>query len=105
MNTDLYAETTARIIAALEQGAPPWIRPWSTIPDAMPMNAQSRLTVPGDQLRSAFPGRRTTRIRHQSLADVPSSPRARRARPQGRAGDVGCVLAPAPDRCGRGRVP
>ncbi len=42
MNTDLYAETTARIVAALERDTPPWVRPWSSIPDAMPMNAQSR---------------------------------------------------------------
>ena len=42
MSADLYAETTARIIEALEQGTPPWVRPWSTIPDALPMNAQSR---------------------------------------------------------------
>jgi antirestriction protein ArdC len=40
--SDLYATTTARIIEALEQGTPPWVRPWSTIPEAIPMNAQSR---------------------------------------------------------------
>jgi antirestriction protein ArdC len=39
---DLYAETTARIIAALEQGAAPWVRPWSTGIDTLPMNAGSR---------------------------------------------------------------
>ena len=42
MTADLYATTTARIIEALEQGAPPWVRPWSTVPEALPMNAQSR---------------------------------------------------------------
>lgn len=42
MSADLYAATTVRIIEALEQGTPPWVRPWSTIPDAIPMNAQSR---------------------------------------------------------------
>ena len=46
MNTtvvhDLYAETTARIVAALEQGAPPWVRCWSQDVDTMPMNATSR---------------------------------------------------------------
>jgi antirestriction protein ArdC len=42
MTPVLYAETTARIIEALEHGTPPWVRPWSTIPDALPMNAQSR---------------------------------------------------------------
>jgi antirestriction protein ArdC len=39
---DLYAETTARIIAALEQDAAPWVKPWSTGIDTLPMNASSR---------------------------------------------------------------
>ena len=39
---DLYAETTARIVAALEQGAAPWVKPWSTGIDTLPMNASSR---------------------------------------------------------------
>ena len=38
---DLYAETTARIIAVLEQGVGPWVRPWSTV-DARPMNVGTR---------------------------------------------------------------
>ena len=27
--TDLYTSVTDRIVAALEAGTPPWIRPWS----------------------------------------------------------------------------
>jgi len=46
MNTtsvrDLYAETTARIVAALEQGTAPWIKPWSTGIDTLPMNGATR---------------------------------------------------------------
>ncbi len=42
MNHDLYAETTARIVAALERGVAPWVRPWSTLAEAIPMNAQSK---------------------------------------------------------------
>jgi antirestriction protein ArdC len=42
MHEDLYAKVTARIIAALEQGVAPWVRPWSTVADALPMNAQTR---------------------------------------------------------------
>ena len=38
---DLYASVTARIVAALEQGTPPWVRPWSRISDALPVNAQT----------------------------------------------------------------
>src|SRR5947207_4268772 len=39
---DLYAAVTGRIIAALERGAPPWVRPWSRDVDAMPVNAADR---------------------------------------------------------------
>jgi len=39
---DLYQTVTDRIVAALEQGTPPWVRPWSTITEAIPVNAQSR---------------------------------------------------------------
>jgi antirestriction protein ArdC len=33
---------TSRIIAALERGTPPWVRPWSTVTEAMPVNVQTR---------------------------------------------------------------
>jgi antirestriction protein ArdC len=39
---DLYQAVTDRIVAALERGAPPWVRPWSQIGDAFPVNAQTR---------------------------------------------------------------
>ena len=39
---DLYASVTSRIIAALEHGAPPWVRPWSQDLDTMPFNAGTR---------------------------------------------------------------
>lgn len=39
---DLYATVTARVVAALEAGTPPWIRPWTgTDADPMPANATS----------------------------------------------------------------
>jgi len=41
MSADLYAETTARIIEVLEHGTPPWVRPWATVPDALPMNRRA----------------------------------------------------------------
>jgi antirestriction protein ArdC len=44
---DLYASVTARIVAALERGAPPWVRPWSQDVDTMPMNAASRRPYTG----------------------------------------------------------
>jgi antirestriction protein ArdC len=39
---DLYASITSRIIAAMERGTPPWVRPWSQIDDVLPINAHSR---------------------------------------------------------------
>jgi len=42
VHRDLYAETTARIVAALEQGTAPWVRPWSTGIDTLPMNGGTR---------------------------------------------------------------
>src|SRR5439155_7057851 len=36
---DLYAQVTTRIIGALEAGVAPWVRPWSTGADTLPMNA------------------------------------------------------------------
>src|SRR3954467_1905815 len=40
MKRDLYADVSARIIAELEAGAAPWIKPWSATPGAnTPCNA------------------------------------------------------------------
>ena len=40
MKRDLYAEVSARIVAELEQGAAPWIKPWSATAGAnTPYNA------------------------------------------------------------------
>ena len=39
---DLYRVVTAKIIKALEAGTPPWVRPWSTVTDALPINAASK---------------------------------------------------------------
>jgi antirestriction protein ArdC len=42
MSDDLYVNVTARIVSALEAGVAPWIRPWSTTADTLPMNAGTR---------------------------------------------------------------
>ncbi len=42
MSTDLYREITDRIVAALERGVAPWVRPWSIGLDTLPMNAASK---------------------------------------------------------------
>src|SRR4051794_21761209 len=40
MKRDLYAEVSARVIAELEAGAAPWVKPWSATPGAnTPCNA------------------------------------------------------------------
>jgi antirestriction protein ArdC len=40
MSKDLYTQVTARILAELEKGALPWVRPWSATPGAnVPCNA------------------------------------------------------------------
>jgi antirestriction protein ArdC len=40
MKRDLYAEVSARIVAELEAGAAPWVKPWSATPGAnTPCNA------------------------------------------------------------------
>src|SRR3954467_10610249 len=42
MKRDLYAEVSARIVAELEAGAAPWVKPWSATPGAnTPCNAVS----------------------------------------------------------------
>src|SRR6476620_9208254 len=40
MRRDLYSEVSARIVAELERGAAPWIKPWSATPGQnVPQNA------------------------------------------------------------------
>jgi antirestriction protein ArdC len=48
MKRDLYAEVSARIIAELEAGAAPWIKPWSaTAGHNVPKNAISNWPYSG----------------------------------------------------------
>jgi antirestriction protein ArdC len=48
MKRDLYAEVSARIVAELEAGAAPWIKPWSATPGAnAPCNAVSNRPYSG----------------------------------------------------------
>jgi len=45
---DLYQSVTDRIVAALEAGTPPWIRPWSADADSgLPVNAGTRRPYQG----------------------------------------------------------
>ena len=48
MKRDLDAEVSARIVADLEAGAAPWVKPWSTTPGAnTPCNAVSNRPYSG----------------------------------------------------------
>ncbi len=48
MKRDLYAEVSARIVAELEAGAAPWVKPWSATPGAnTPCNAVSNRRYSG----------------------------------------------------------
>jgi antirestriction protein ArdC len=44
---DLYQHVTDRIVAALEQGAPPWVRPWAQLPSGVPTNRSSHKAYRG----------------------------------------------------------
>ena len=51
MKRDLYAEVSARIVAELEAGATPWIKPWSATPGAnTPCNAVSNRPYSGSNV-------------------------------------------------------
>src|SRR5262245_57359002 len=48
MKRDLYAEVSARIIAELERGAAPWVKPWSATPGQnVPQNAVTKRPYSG----------------------------------------------------------
>src|SRR3981081_1797486 len=48
MRRDLYAEVSARIVAELDAGAAPWVKPWSATPGAnTPCNAVSNRPYSG----------------------------------------------------------
>src|ERR1700730_12312075 len=48
MKRDLYADVSARILAELEKGALPWVKPWSATPGQnVPCNAVSNRPYSG----------------------------------------------------------
>jgi antirestriction protein ArdC len=51
MKRDLYAEVSARIVAELQAGAAPWIKPWSATPGAnIPCNAVTNRPYSGSNV-------------------------------------------------------
>ena len=47
LHTDIYQTVTNKIIAALETGTPPWVRPWKGETDPYPINAETRRVYRG----------------------------------------------------------
>jgi antirestriction protein ArdC len=48
MRRDIYADVSARIVAQLERGAAPWVKPWSATPgQSTPQNAISNRPYSG----------------------------------------------------------
>ena len=48
MKRDLYADVSARIVAELERGAAPWVKPWSaTAGQNVPQNAATNRPYSG----------------------------------------------------------
>src|SRR6476620_11686211 len=47
MKRDLYSEVSARIVAELEKGATPWVKPWSSSGANTPCNAVSNRPYSG----------------------------------------------------------
>ena len=93
---DLYADVSARIIAELEAGAAPWVKPWSATPGAnTPCNAVTNRPYSGCNVvllwMAQSAGYRTPRYLtfKQALG-------VRRARPQGRARHAGLFREATP---------
>ncbi len=66
---DLYAEVTSRILAELDRGAAPWVKPWSATPGQnIPQNAVTNRPYSGCNvillLVDARPRLATASIRH-----------------------------------------
>jgi hypothetical protein len=94
MKRDLYAEVSARIIAELEKGAAPWVKPWSATPGAnTPCNAMSNRPYSGcnvvllwmaqglvRSLRVTQPIEPRRRRLRRCLPKSPDNPRAPRRR-------------------------
>ena len=80
---------TARIVAALERGVAPWVRPWSTVTEALPMNARTRRPYRGvnftllslEARRHGYPRNRWLTYRQALETGRPGAQGRRRARP------------------------
>jgi hypothetical protein len=78
MKSDLYAEVSARIVAVLEAGAAPWVKPWSATPGAnTSCNAVSNRPYSGRNVvllwmaqAASYPARSVFFLRHAARCDA-----------------------------------
>ena len=102
---DVYTRITAKIVASLEEGVRPWIRPWSA------ENAAGRITRPLRHNGMPYSGINILMLWASAIEQGFASPiwmtfkqarRTRRPRPQGREGFTGRVRQhDHEDRAGR----
>jgi antirestriction protein ArdC len=80
MRRDLYADVSARIVAELEAGAAPWIKPWSATAGAnVPCNAVTNRPYSGCNVILLWLTR-GPRLANAALRHVQASKRSRRKR-------------------------
>jgi len=86
MKRDLYADVSARIVAELEAGAAPWVKPWSATPGAnTPCNAVSNRPYSGLQRHSVVDGA-SGGLSHAAVSNIQTSFGVGRQCPEGQHG-------------------
>jgi N-terminal domain of anti-restriction factor ArdC len=71
MKRDLYAEVSMRIVAELEAGAAPWVKPWSATPGANPQISPPLLDFRQLQRMKALRLTRIARPQTEALFALP----------------------------------
>src|SRR6202022_782185 len=66
MKRDLYAEVSARIVAELERGAAPWVKPWSATPERNSPAMRGVIGPTQDATLSFYGWRKRPAIAHRS---------------------------------------
>ena len=89
MKRDLYAEVSARIVAELEAGAAPWVRPWSaTAGQNVPQNALTNRPYSGCNVILLWLGVQLWLV-NATVSHFQASARSGRQRAQGRTRNEG----------------
>jgi antirestriction protein ArdC len=100
---DLYSEVTSHILAELEGGAAPWVKPWSATPGQnVPQNAVTNRAYSGCNVILLWLARGQG-LAHAALRHVQASARGWRQCAQGRTRDQGLLRQAAAGDGGRRR--